>query len=159
VTSTTQELHDADRHETEQGSSGPQTPDRGEIVSRIADTIGRRASVATVFGEPITQGNVAVIPVARVAWGFGGHRIAARTGGHTSQESDTPGRIRAPWMWRVARRPNAGGGGGARLQPLGYIVLRDGDAEFRPIRWVPPLVIGLIGLLIGMRLAGALRRR
>jgi hypothetical protein len=42
---------------------------------------------------------------------------------------------------------------------MGYIVVRDGDAEFRPIRRFPPMLAGLIGALIGARLVGRIKGR
>ena len=42
------------------------------LVSRLAESLGTRASVGTAFGEPVERGNVTVIPVASTAWGFGG---------------------------------------------------------------------------------------
>jgi hypothetical protein len=63
--------------------------------------------------------------VARVQWGFGGGGL-----GHGAAE-------------------RGGGGGGARATAIGYIELRDGKSEFRPIR-----DSGDIGMLIAIAAAG-----
>lgn len=142
--------------------SAPQHgPDRSELVSQIANAIGRQANVSTVFGEPVYQGDVAIIPVASVAWGFGGGQRegASSTSGNGHEGSES--RMGVPGLWRRMRRPSAGrgGGGGARLQPMGYILVRNGDAEFRPIQWFPPLLAGCIGALVGARLVGRMKMR
>ncbi len=136
-------------------------PDRSELVSQIADAIGRQANVSTVFGEPVYQGDVAVIPVASVAWGFGGGQREGAPSGSGNGHDRSESRVGAPGLWGRMRRPNAGrgGGGGARLQPMGYILVRNGDAEFRPIRWFPPLLAGFIGALVGARLVGRMKMR
>ncbi len=140
----------------EANARSSQAPDRNEFVSQLGDSISRRANVGTVFGEPVNRGAVTVIPVARVAWGFGGGSGGSRPDGTVGTDADPGASTSRPRRWGMARRGD-GGGGGARLQPVGYILVRDSDAEFRPIRMVPPLVIGLIGLLIGAGM-GARRR-
>jgi uncharacterized spore protein YtfJ len=42
------------------------------LLKRIGDTVGERANVSTVFGEPVEREGVTVIPVARARFGFGG---------------------------------------------------------------------------------------
>lgn len=71
----------------------------------------------------IRSSGVTVIPVARARWGFGGG------------SGDNPeGR-------------GSGGGGGVGVAPLGYIEVRDGSAEFRPIR-DPRFPLVLAGALV-----------
>jgi uncharacterized spore protein YtfJ len=79
------------------------------FLDRLAERIGGRASVTAVFGEPVERGEVTVIPVARVRWGFGGGS------GTSSDESEASG---------------SGGGGGAAADPAGYIEIRAGEATF-----------------------------
>ena len=150
-----------ERTETEGSAQSAEAPDQNEFVSHLGNSIARRVGVNTVFGEPVNHGAITVIPVARVAWGFGGGSGDSRPGGEEggaagSDAAQGPNARRAR-RWGMMRR-GGGGGGGARLQPMGYILVRDNDAEFRPIRLVPPIVIGLIGLLLGAGM-GARRRR
>lgn len=42
------------------------------LLERAATALGGRASVRAVYGEPITQGDVTIVPVARGRFGFGG---------------------------------------------------------------------------------------
>jgi len=88
------------------------------FLATIADRLGASSSVAAVYGEPIERDGTTIIPVARVAWGIGGGTGsgAAADGGGSSE-----------------------GGGGTTASPVGFIEMRDGHAEFRPIRMRPPV--------------------
>ena len=97
------------------------------FVASLAEKLGATARAATIFGEPVERNGVTVIPVAKARWGFGGG---------AGQRRDEDG---------------AGGGGGAQVTPVGFIELRNGAAEFRPIRnvsfgWL--MLGGLAGLLL-----------
>lgn len=48
------------------------SPARQSLLERAAAALGGRASVHAVYGEPITQGDVTIVPVARGRFGFGG---------------------------------------------------------------------------------------
>jgi uncharacterized spore protein YtfJ len=67
-----------------------------------------------VFGDPVTAGDVTVIPVAKLALGLGGgggrQRGAAKAG------------------------EGLGAGGAVHARPAGFIAIRDGHAVFVPIR-------------------------
>jgi uncharacterized spore protein YtfJ len=82
----------------------------GDIGQRIAERVGLRARAAAVFGDPVEQAGVTVIPVAKATWGFGGG-----SGG----EGENQG---------------SGGGGGAMVAPIGFIEVRSDGARFVPIR-------------------------
>ena len=92
-----------------------ETAENGPVdrfLGRLAERIGARASVKAVFGEPIERGELTVVPVARVRWGFGG--------GSGSSEAE-------------ARASGSGGGGGVAADAIGYIEIRSGEATFRRI--------------------------
>jgi uncharacterized spore protein YtfJ len=84
-----------------------------ELLGRIGQTVGQKAHVSTVFGEPVERDSVTVIPVAKTRFGFGG-------GGGSGSKQGEEG-------------SGGGGGGGAVISPVGYIELRDGSAEFKRI--------------------------
>jgi uncharacterized spore protein YtfJ len=84
-----------------------------ELLEQIGQTVGQKANVSSVFGDPIEREGLTVIPVAKARFGFGGG------GGSGSREGDEGG--------------GGGGGGGALVSPIGYIELHDGSAEFRRI--------------------------
>ncbi len=102
------------------------------IAQQLGETFARSARVETIFGQPVVQDSCSVVPVARARWGFGGGQKASGEGS------------------------GQGGGGGLRVDPMGIVVLRGGDAEFRPIRRISPLVVLGIGIAAGLLIS---RRR
>ena len=68
-----------------------------ELLERIGETVGQRAQVSTIFGEPVQREAVTVIPVAKARFGFGGG------GGSGARESD--------------QGSGGGGGGGVAVSP------------------------------------------
>lgn len=109
------------------------------LIERLAERIGGRAGAGTVFGDPVTQGDITVIPVARTSFGFGG--------GTGPDPTNTD-------------RRNEGGGGGAITKPIGFIELDPTGARYRAIgdRRLLAMVValGAAGLLLVIRTA---RRR
>lgn len=98
------------------------------IIGGLASRIGIYASASAVYGEPVDNDGVTVIPVARVRWGFGG-------GGGADQDEDGGN-----------SDFGGGGGGGVTAHPVGFIEVRDGEAEFRPIKDpVAPMMLVLAG--------------
>jgi uncharacterized spore protein YtfJ len=75
--------------------------------------------VRTVFGDPVTQGDRTVIPVARVTANYG---FGAGSGQGEGDEEHQRG-------------SGGGGGGGGRVKasPIGYIEMTNGSAHFVPI--------------------------
>ena len=105
------------------------------FVERLAERLGVSAKAATVYADPVERNGVTVIPVAKVRYGFGGGR------GSRAQEEGT------------------GGGGGVQVSPIGYIELRDGGSEFKPISDPTSRVPVIIaGGLMGWLILRALRR-
>jgi uncharacterized spore protein YtfJ len=84
-----------------------------ELLERIGQTVGQRAQVSTIFGEPVEREGVTVIPVGKARFGFGGG------GGSGSRDGD--------------EGSGGGGGGGVAVSPVGYIEVRDRRAEFKRI--------------------------
>jgi Sporulation protein YtfJ (Spore_YtfJ) len=115
------DLEQATAHAREAASATP--ADR--LLERLAELIAARAGVQAVFGEPIRQDVVIVVPVARVRWGFGG-------GGGRSEATPT------------GPASGSGGGGGVAADPVGYLEIGPGGAAFRPIREPYPSPVFLI---------------
>ena len=84
-----------------------------DLLRRISQAVGERATVATVFGEPVERDGLTIIPVAKARFGFGGGGGGGARGGEHGS--------------------GGGGGGGALVSPAGYIELRGGTAEFKRI--------------------------
>lgn len=100
-----------------------------ELLERIGQTVGQRAQVSTVFGEPVQRGGLTVIPVAKARFGFGGG------GGSGSREGD--------------EGSGGGGGGGASVTPIGFIEVRDNSADFKRIS----TSMDLVGLVVAASIA------
>ena len=105
------------------------------MIAQARDAI----SVKRVFGEPIQQGDMTVIPAARVGGGAGG-------GGGTGPSGQGSGE---------------GSGFGMIASPAGVYVLKGGKIRWRPAIDVNRIVLGMqvvvgIGLLV---LLQALRKR
>lgn len=108
------------------------------FVARLAEVIQVHANAKQVYGEPVERDGTTIIPVARVQWGFGGGGI-----GRGLSE-------------------RGGGGGGAQAVPAGFIELKQGVAEFRPIAGSNDALklagVAAAGLLTGLLLAKLTRR-
>lgn len=111
------------------------TSSADRFIGTIAEKLGAAAKAATVFGEPVERDGVTVIPVAKARWGFGGG---------AGQRKDEDG---------------AGGGGGVQVTPVGFIEIKDHEANFRPIRTLSlPWII--VGSVVSLFLIGkTLKRR
>jgi uncharacterized spore protein YtfJ len=109
-------------------------PSRADsLVERLAERVGLHAGAAAVYGTPVERDGVTVIPVAKVRYGFGG-------GGGSGARGE-------------------GGGGGVAMTPVGYVEIRGGTAEFRPIpdpaafvlAFVPVIVAGGLAVMLTLR--------
>lgn len=81
-------------------------------MSKIKEMV----DVNTVVGEPITVDGITLVPVSRVSFGFG-------TGG-----SDMPFKSRSGF--------GGGSGAGVRIEPMGFLVIKDGSVRMMNI--MPP---------------------
>ena len=111
------------------------TSSADRFIGTMAEKLGAVARAATVFGEPVERAGITVIPVAKARWGFGGG---------AGQRKDEDG---------------AGGGGGVQVTPVGFIEIKNDEANFRPIRTIslPWIIIGSVCSLFLLR--GTLKRR
>jgi len=100
-----------------------------DFLGTMAEKLGAVARASTVFSEPIERQGITVIPVAKARWGFGGG------------------------VGRSKDENGAGGGGGVQVTPVGFIEIKNGQAEFRPIRTLsmPLLILGGISTLLLFR--------
>ncbi len=80
-----------------------------------------------VFGAPIMQDGLTVLPVARVSGGGGG-------GGGTGPAAEDAG--------DDAVASGFGGGVGVAAKPLGVFVIKNGDVRWRPAVDVNKVIIG-----------------
>lgn len=97
--------------------------DAMEMINNVHQSL----TVRRVFGEPVSQDGAVVIPAARISGGGGG-------GG---QNGSGPG-----GSAELDRGEGAGGGFGFGAVPAGALVIRDGDAHWRPAINVNRIVLG-----------------
>jgi uncharacterized spore protein YtfJ len=106
-----------------------------QLLSQVSDS----AKVSRVFGEPVREGDVLLVPVARVRGGGGG-------GSGTGPDTEGSG---------------SGGGGGFTADPAGVYVVKDGEVTWRPAVDVNRVVVGgqLVLIVMFLVLRSVLRRR
>lgn len=107
------------------------------LIDRLAARVGLHARASAVFGEPVEQGELTVIPVAKVRAGFGGGAGSVPPG---DAEGETAGE---------------GGGGGFIASPLGFIEVRSTGASFRriedPVAYWPLALAGGVATWLVLR--------
>lgn len=109
-----------------------------DLLQKIAETLGTTATVKSVFGDPIQVNGKTVVPVAKVAYGFGGGFGAGKNG--TVPDGQGEG---------------GGGGGGVRAFPAGALEITDDTTRFVPFSDVGSLGIAFIaGAVLGALLLG-----
>ena len=86
-----------------------------DVLQRLGETLGSTATVKSVFGEPIQANGKTVVPVAKVAYGFGG----GFGGGKHGKDADR-------------QREGGGGGGGVRAFPAGVLEITEDSTRFIP---------------------------
>jgi uncharacterized spore protein YtfJ len=116
------------------------------LLATLSERFRDAATVRLVFGEPIEAAGKTVVPVARVAFGFGGGSApqARRHGGGESA---------------AAEEEAGGGGGGIYAMPVGVVEISKEETRF--VRFAQELHLGLAfaaGLLFGLALARRRRR-
>jgi len=110
-----------------------------DLLQKIGETLGSTATVKSVFGEPIHANGKTVVPVAKVAYGFGGGFGAGKDSIHAERQGE-----------------GGGGGGGVRAFPAGALEITDKGTRFVPFMDLRKLVLVFtvgtaLGGLIGMR--------
>ncbi|MGB7208536.1 MAG: GerW family sporulation protein [Pyrinomonadaceae bacterium] len=97
------------------------------FIERLANQLGIAANARYIYAEAVERDGVTVIPVAKVAYAFGGG-----AGKKDGEEG-------------------SGGGGGVSITPVGYIEMKNGETRFRQIigsaRILTLMAIGSLSLL------------
>ncbi len=94
-----------------------------QLLEKIGESLGSSATVRSVFGEPIHAEGKTVVPVAKVAYGFGaGGGRGPKKGGDGAEQPE-----------------GGGGGGGMRAFPAGALEITQQGTRFIPftdVRWI-----------------------
>lgn len=75
-----------------------------ESTRSVVESLRERAGVRSVYGDPVAVGDRTLVPVARVAYGFGGGSGSRTVPGSGAAGAD-----------------ETGGGGGVAVSPVGVI--------------------------------------
>ncbi len=107
-----------------------------EILEPITEKLQSGTNVRAVFGDPVDAHGKTIIPVAKIACGFGGG-----FGGKKDGEPD---------------KQEAGGGGGIAAKPMGVIEVSEEGTRYIPIggaaKMAGLLTLGfIVGYLIGRK--------
>jgi uncharacterized spore protein YtfJ len=120
----------------------------------VGELFERSLNIKHVYGEPVHRGDLTVVPVARVTYGFGaggGQRPDARRGRHAeTAQSDAP----------PADAQGAGGGGFGHMTPIGVVEIGPHGVRFVQFHTLAPLLgAAAVGALGGCLLAWLARLR
>jgi uncharacterized spore protein YtfJ len=101
-------------------------PEQAKTDAAVVDVLHKvidNAAVGTVFGTPINQDGVTLLPVARVSAGGGGGN-----GNEPRDNGEEAG--------------GSGGGMGVAAKPMGVYVIADGKVSWRPAVDVNKVIMG-----------------
>jgi uncharacterized spore protein YtfJ len=103
-----------------------------ELLESLSQRLGAAANVRNVYGDPIISGEKTIIPVATVAYGFGGGTGKGKAGGADDGHE------------------GAGAGGGVKAQPAGVIEVTASGTRFIPAMQTRLLAaVALAGFALG----------
>jgi uncharacterized spore protein YtfJ len=106
-----------------------------ETLEALAERL-QTTGVRTVFGEPISAEGRTIVPVARVAYGFGSG------GGASEQRPGQPNDLRGEGQ---------GGGGGVRAVPAGVVEITPERTRFLPFdEWPRMAAAAFVGFGLGI---------
>jgi len=117
------------------------------LVSSIAERLRTSARVEVVYGEERKIGDKTIIPIAVVAYGFGG----GSGGGAAPSENGASG---------VASGGGGGGGGGVRVQPVAVLEVTGDESRILPvIDWTRVITTAITMFGMWMLVRSLFRRR
>lgn len=112
------------------------------FLEKLASQFNQSASVKNVYGEPVRAGDKTIIPVAQIAYGYGGGyghgKDAIKQKGYSNVDEQNVGE-------------GAGGGGGILARAKGVYEITPTHTRFIPASGTKIL---LTGLVIGFLMRG-----
>jgi len=99
-----------------------------DLMNRVGQ-LHEKATVKTVFGDPMTANGRTIIPVANVRYAFG---VGMGRGKSEKQEGSGEG---------------GGGGGGVMIRPVAILEIGEQDARVKPIPDVTRLALAAMTLV------------
>lgn len=133
-----------------------------EIISSIMEKMRQAGGVEVAFGNPHTVNDLTIIPVAKVAYGFGmGGGKSVNVKVNKYYKTDKPDEVEKT-VTEATPEPEipddeetkphdkpkgdfgGGGGGGMKTQPLGVFVIHNDSVKFMPVVTIKEIVIGAV---------------
>jgi uncharacterized spore protein YtfJ len=99
-----------------------------DTLEKMSNSLGSHATVKSVFGDPIQVDGKTVVPIAKIAYGFGAGG-GSHPGRHNGDGTDASGE----------RTEGGGGGGGVRAFPAGALEITATGTRFIQaidLRWL-----------------------
>ena len=90
-----------------------------DIISEVTKELENIVSAKTVIGEPIVAGGKTLIPITKISVGFG-------SGGFENGGAPSSGESKSPY--------GGGGGAGAKIEPIAFIVIDDDKTEILTLK-------------------------
>jgi len=94
------------------------------LLQSFKDSLLSNATVKSVYGDPVTFSDRTIVPVARVAYGFGGGF------GSRLKAGQVPATLTGDAAPRVPGDEAGGGGGGVAAMPLGVVEITPTRTRF-----------------------------
>jgi uncharacterized spore protein YtfJ len=114
-----------------------------DMIESAVEHLRAGASVKTVYGEPVVVDGKTIIPVAKVAYGFGGGAAKAAPEGGAGETRQPGGE----------GETGGGAGGGAAAKPVGVVEISATETKFVPFAPSKRLAVAaLIGSGVGLAL-------
>jgi uncharacterized spore protein YtfJ len=124
----------------------PGVMDRESIPNQILDRIKQSARVELAYGESRTVGGKTIIPVAMVAYLFGGGSGSGVGPGHNGHSEGVG--------------IGGGGGGSVRVQPVAVVEVTEDETRLVPIiDWTRIITAGITAFGIWMIVRQLFRKR
>jgi len=126
------------------------------IISQVRSLLGKSAGAEVSFGDPAQVGDLSIIPVARVVFGFGGGGgkgpVQVKIKNSTSEQPE-PGGEAAEKTDADSSAPDnfgGGGGGGVKTDPLGIYTIKNDKVRFYPVVSIRDILaaVAIVGVLI-----------
>lgn len=91
------------------------------LIGTAMEKLGGMVNVNTVVGQPITAGDITIIPISKVSLGF-----VAGGGEYAAEKSADPAF-------------GGGSGGGLSVNPVGFLACGNGSVRYIPVNGQDPL--------------------
>ena len=112
-----------------------------DLLESISEKLGSTATVKTVYGDPIQANGKIVVPVAKIAYGFGGGFGSGHGKYRSDHETGTPEGTNETDATQARHGEGGGGGGGVRAFPAGALEITDSGTRFVPYTDLRPLAV------------------